>query len=113
MAHLRWRPSWAGLLAVILVTSPAAVAGADPVSAAPVTVAADEVALVRVQLPTEAMFHELVAAGADIASRPRSTNGEVRADIVLTGAGLSALTARGARAVQVVQRAGAGEGQGV
>jgi GNAT superfamily N-acetyltransferase len=54
------------------------------------------------------MFHELVAGGADIASRPRSTHGEVRADIVLTGAELSALTARGARTVQVVQRAGDG-----
>ncbi|WP_203995958.1 M14 family zinc carboxypeptidase [Virgisporangium aurantiacum] len=108
MALRRWRPSWAGLLAVILVVPPAAMAGAVPAGAAPATVAADEVALVRVQLPTEAMFHELVAAGADIAGRPRSTNGEVRADIVLTGAELSALTARGARTVQVVQRAGDG-----
>jgi hypothetical protein len=71
-------------------------------------VAPAELALVRVELPSEAMFDELVAAGADIATRPRGDGTRVRVDVVLTGAQLAALTARGARLLQVVQRAGEG-----
>jgi len=85
------------LLLSVLVPSPTA-------SAAPVTL--DELALVRVALPDEAMFDELVAAGADIATRPRMDDGRVLVDLVLTGSQLDALTARGAHAVQVIQREG-------
>jgi hypothetical protein len=85
------------LLLSVLVPSPTA-------SAAPVD--PDELALVRVALPDEAMFDELVAASADIATRPRVDDGRVLVDLVLTGTQLDALTARGAHAVQVIQREG-------
>ena len=105
----RWRAPLAAALAAILVSS-AAVAGpaAAAPTVAPPAVAAAEQALVRVELPNEAMFDELVASGADIATRPRADGNRVRVDVVLTGAQLAALTARGARLVQVVQRAGDG-----
>ena len=70
--------------------------------------AAGETALVTVQLPTEAMLHELVASGADIANRPRHRDGRVLVDLVITGAQLADLVAPGARPVRVVQRAGEG-----
>ena len=66
--------------------------------------AAGESGLVRLRLPNEAMFAELVDSGADIAARPRTTPGQVMADVVVTGAQLDALTARGATAVQLIQR---------
>jgi hypothetical protein len=111
MRPRRWRAPLAAALAAILVPS-AAVAGpaaaAVPAPAAAPSVGPAERALVRVELPTEAMFDELVAAGADIATRPRADGSRVRVDLVLTGAELAALTARGARLIQVVQRAGEG-----
>ncbi|MFY1670525.1 M14 family zinc carboxypeptidase [Plantactinospora sp. WMMB334] len=73
-------------------------------STVPVTLAADETALVRVQLRDEAQFRQLLAEGTDIANRPRQRDGELLADLVLTGRQLAALTARGAVARQVVQR---------
>ena len=80
----------------VLAPAPTASAAAQP----------DELALVRVALPDEAMFDELVASGADIAARPRTDDGRVLVDLVLTGSQLDALTARGATTVQVIQRAG-------
>jgi Zinc carboxypeptidase len=80
---------------------------ATDVAASPVSVAADETALVRVQLPDQAMLDELVANGADLAARPRElTDGALAVDIVLTGRDLAALVQRGARPLQVIQRAG-------
>jgi len=113
MTQRRWRAPLAAVLAAILVPSaavatPAAAAPAAPVTAAAPAVGPAEQALVRVELPTEAMFDQLVASGADIATRPRVDGNRVRVDVVLTGAELAALTTRGARLVQVVQRAGDG-----
>jgi hypothetical protein len=114
MTPRRWRAPLTVALAAILVPSVATAGpataspgGAAPTAAAP-TVAPAEYALVRVELPSEAMFDELVAAGADIATRPRADGTRVRVDVVLTGEQLAALTARGARLLQVVQRAGEG-----
>jgi hypothetical protein len=67
--------------------------------------AAGETALVRVELPNEQMVTELIAAGADLANRPRTTADKVRVDLVLDDRQLAGLTARGARVVQVIQRA--------
>jgi hypothetical protein len=66
----------------------------------------DELTLVRVELPDAAMFDELVASGADIAARPRFDDGRMLVDLVVSDSELSALTARGARTVQVIQREG-------
>ncbi|MFY1692045.1 M14 family zinc carboxypeptidase [Plantactinospora sp. WMMB782] len=79
---------------------------APPGAAAPTTLADDETALVRVQLRDEAQFRQLLAEGADIANRPRHRDGQLLADLVLTGRQLAALTAQGAVARQVVQRDG-------
>ncbi|RSM88701.1 peptidase M14 [Kibdelosporangium aridum] len=68
--------------------------------------AADELSLVRVQLPTEAMFDELLASGADIAARPRMDDGSLLVDLVLNDGQLDALIARGAKTVQVIQGPG-------
>jgi hypothetical protein len=96
----------AALLTVLMSVTAAGPAGAaPPARAAAVTLAAGELALVRVELTGDQMFHDLVAAGADIANRPRTRDGVVQADLVLDDAQLAALTARGARAVRVVQRA--------
>ena len=101
MRPRRWRAPLAAALAAILLPSTAvagpAAAAAPARSAAAPSVAPDERALVRVELPTEALFDELVAAGADIATRPRADGNRVRVDLVLTGAELAGLTARGAR----------------
>ncbi|MEE6307925.1 M14 family zinc carboxypeptidase [Plantactinospora veratri] len=79
---------------------------APPAAGSPITLAADETALVRVQLRDEAQFRQLLAEGADIANRPRQRDGHLLADLVLTGRQLAALTATGAVARQVVQRDG-------
>jgi hypothetical protein len=102
----RWAATAAtAVLTAGLLTQPGASAAAPPAApaAAPVTAPAGETALIRFRLPTEAMFHDLVAAGADVANRPRTTDGQVMADVVVTPAELAALTARGAVAVQVIQ----------
>ncbi|AVT29217.1 peptidase M14 [Plantactinospora sp. BC1] len=79
---------------------------APPAASSPITLAADETALVRVQLRDEAQFRQLLAEGADIANRPRQRDGQLLADLVLTGRQLTALTSAGAVARQVVQRDG-------
>jgi hypothetical protein len=94
-----------GLATAAVVLLSTVTAGASA-TAAPPAVAAGEQALVRVQLPTDAMFDELVAGGADIAARPQLDDGRVLVDLVLTGSQLEALTARGARTVQVIQHEG-------
>ncbi|MGB3444399.1 MAG: M14 family zinc carboxypeptidase [Actinophytocola sp.] len=98
MSRRGWGLATAAVLLLSTVTGVSTTATAAPSSSA------DEPALVRVQLPTESMFDELVASGADIAARP----GELLVDLVLTGGQLDALTSRGARAVQVIQRDGDG-----
>ncbi|GIJ45309.1 hypothetical protein Val02_21950 [Virgisporangium aliadipatigenens] len=102
------RKRWARLATAALLTTTLVQTGAAPAHAAPPAVAAQETALVRVQLPDEAMYDALVAAGADIATRPRADGTRVVVDLVLTGADLAALTARGARTLQVIQREGDG-----
>ncbi|MFC0105433.1 M14 family zinc carboxypeptidase [Kibdelosporangium aridum] len=96
---------WGLTTATVLLLS--TVTFSFPIAAnAELPAAADELSLVRVQLPTEAMFDELLASGADIAARPRMDDGRLLVDLVLTGSQLDALTARGAKTVQVIQRAG-------
>jgi hypothetical protein len=91
---------WAIAVALLLCT----LGFSHSATAAPPSAVADELALVRVELPDQAMFDELVAGGADIATRPRFDDGRLLVDLVLTGSELDALTARGARTVQVIQR---------
>jgi len=94
-----------GLATAAVVLLSTITAGATA-TAAPPAVAAGEQALVRVHLPTDAMFDELVASGADVAARPRVDDGTMLVDLVVTGSQLDALVARGARTVQVIQRDG-------
>jgi len=115
MTHRGWRTSLAVALTVMIgalagspVGGPVAAVPVGAIPGNPIILAAGEVALIRVELPSAAMFHELVAAGADVASRPRAEPGKVLADLVLDGQELAQLTARGARVVQIVQRAGDG-----
>ncbi|MBB5477063.1 M14 family zinc carboxypeptidase [Micromonospora parathelypteridis] len=89
--------------AVLSHPGPGSAAPADP--ATPITLSTTETALVRVQLRDQAQLDRLVAAGADLANRPRTRDGRILADLVLTGAQLAELTSQGATAVQVVQRA--------
>jgi hypothetical protein len=95
------RRPWAATVAAVvltagLLTHPGTSAAAPPT----VTLAAEQSALIRFRLPNEAMFQQLVAEGADVAARPRTTPGQVLADLVVTGDQLAALTARGATALQ-------------
>jgi hypothetical protein len=77
---------------------------AHPPVAAAAPAQPDELVLARVALPDEAMFDELVAGGADIATRPRFDDGRLLVDLVVSESELAALTDRGARTVQVIQR---------
>lgn len=111
MRHRRWRATLVALLATATLPfaagTPAGPAQAAPRSvtaAAPVTIPPGEPALVRVELPSEAMFTELLDAGADVATRPRGVTGRVVVDLVLTDRQLAGLVARGARALQLIQR---------
>ncbi|WP_442931440.1 hypothetical protein [Micromonospora sp. NBC_00330] len=92
--------------AVLSHPASGAAAPADP--AAPIALSATETALVRVQLRDQAQLDRLVASGVDLANRPRARDGRIIADLVLSGAQLGELTAQGATAVQIVQRAGDG-----
>lgn len=93
---------WGLATAAVLLLS--TVTAGVPTGAAAAPESSDELALVRVQLPTESMFDELVASGVDVAARPD----RLVADLVLTGRQLDELTARGVRTVQVIQREGDG-----
>jgi hypothetical protein len=93
---------WGLATAAVLLLSTVTAGVSTNAAAAPET--SDELALVRVQLPTESMFDELVASGVDVAARPD----RLVADLVLTGRQLDELTARGVRTVQVIQREGDG-----
>lgn len=96
------------LISAVLSHPGSGAAAPAPAPRPAVTLAGDETALVRVQLRDQAQLDQLVARGADLANRPRSADGRILADLVLTGAQLAELTAQGATAVQVVQRAGDG-----
>ena len=100
---------WGLATAAVVLLSTVTLGFSTTASAAPPPIAAADLALVRVQLPTEAMFDELVASGADIAARPRMDDGRLLVDLVLTGSQLDALHARGAKTVQVIQRQGDAE----
>src|SRR4051812_32728017 len=106
----RWAATAAtAVLTAALLTHPGASAAAPPTAPAAGPViepAAGETALIRFRLPDEAAFQALVSSGADVATRPRTTNGQVMADVVVTSAELAALTRRGAVAVQVIQTEG-------
>src|SRR4051812_7429071 len=79
-------------------------AASIPPAAASISLAAGETALIRFRLADEAALRRLVAAGADLAARPRTTAGAVLADLVVDDAGLAALTRDGAVPVQLIQR---------
>ncbi|OLF08049.1 peptidase M14 [Actinophytocola xinjiangensis] len=98
-----------GSAAAALALLCSAVAGTVPAHATPgatITVADGELALVRFELPTEQMLHELIAAGADVAASGRDTNGRVTADLVLDGPTLDRMVARGATPTQLIQTEG-------
>ncbi|MET7752573.1 M14 family zinc carboxypeptidase [Micromonospora sp. NPDC005367] len=97
------------LVSTVLSHPGSGVAAPTPAPSPGGTLAGGETALVRVQLRDQAQLDQLVARGADLANRPRSVDGRILADVVLTGAQLAELTAQGATALQVVQRAGDGE----
>ncbi|MFC7550871.1 M14 family zinc carboxypeptidase [Plantactinospora sp. GCM10030261] len=105
------RRSWTATAATVVLLA-ASLTPAAPAAAAPtpaqVTLADTETALVRVQLRDQTQLDQLLAEGADLANRPRVRDGRILVDLVLTGRQLTDLTARGATAVQVVQRAGDG-----
>lgn len=105
------RVRWAAALSAALLTVSLipAQAGAAPRAAqaavAPVTLGDAEHALIRFRLPDEAALRRLVAAGADIAARPKtSADGAILADLVVDGTQLATLTRDGAVAVQVIER---------
>jgi hypothetical protein len=99
----RWAATVAAAVLVsALLTHPGASAAA-PAAGPAVALAAGQTGLVRFRLPSEAMFQQLIATGADVAARPRDTPGQVMADVVVSGAQLAAMTARGAVAVQLIQ----------
>ncbi|MFI6238250.1 M14 family zinc carboxypeptidase [Micromonospora sp. NPDC050795] len=91
-----------------VLSHPASGAAAPAAPAAPISLSATETAVVRVQLRDQAQLDRLVATGADLANRPRTRDGRIIADLVLSGTQLGELTAQGATAVQIVQRAGDG-----
>ncbi|MEV0720930.1 peptidase M14, partial [Asanoa sp. NPDC050611] len=100
----------AAVLTVGLLAPSGSGVAAPPTTAAPaagpaVKLAAGETALVRFRLPNEAMLRDLVASGADVAARPRTTLGQVQVDLVVSDQELAALTARGAVATQLIQTA--------
>ncbi|WP_116071480.1 M14 family zinc carboxypeptidase [Asanoa ferruginea] len=94
-----------GLLAPSGTSTAAPPDTAQPAAGPAVKLAAGETALVRFRLPNEAMLRDLVASGADVAARPRTTLGQVQVDLVVTDQELAALTARGAVATQLIQTA--------
>jgi hypothetical protein len=67
-----------------------------------ITLNSGETALIRFQLPDEAAFERLLASGADIAARPRTTPTAVLADVVVNDEELKSLQAGGATAVQLI-----------
>ncbi|MEU4401414.1 M14 family zinc carboxypeptidase [Micromonospora orduensis] len=105
----RWTAAATTAILISAVLShPGSGSAAPAAPASPITLTATETALVRVQLRDQAQLDRLVAAGADLANRPRTRDSRILADLVLTGAQLADLTAQGATAVQIVQRAGDG-----
>jgi hypothetical protein len=100
-----WAATAAAVVLVAGLLSHPGVSAAAPAAEPTVKLAATDTALIRFRLPNEAMYQQLVATGADVAARPRSTPGQVMADVVVTGEQLAAMTGRGAVAVQVVQTA--------
>ncbi|TDC36908.1 peptidase M14 [Micromonospora sp. 15K316] len=107
----RWAAAATAAILVSTVLSHPGSGAAAPSPAPPprVALADGETALVRVQLRDQAQLDQLVARGADLANRPRSADGRILADLVLTDIQLAELTAQGATALQVVQRPGDGE----
>ncbi|HEX2133247.1 MAG TPA: M14 family zinc carboxypeptidase [Actinophytocola sp.] len=105
MSRRRWGNAAA---AVTLLCTAAVGVSTMPATAAPpakgIVVAADELALVRFELPGVSMLHQLVASGADIAAHGRDADGTVIADLVLDGRRFDQLVAKGATPVQLIQR---------
>jgi hypothetical protein len=104
MSTRRWAATVAAaVLTAGLITHPGPSAAAPPDTDSPaIELAAGQTALIRFRLPDEAAFRDLVASGADIAARPRTTPGQVMADVVVSADELAALRARGATALRVI-----------
>src|SRR5688572_5225096 len=100
-SRVRWIAATAAFMLAATLAPPPAAAAAAP---AAVVLAAGEHALIRFQLPDEATLDRLVAAGADLAARPRLADGNVLADLVVDDRQLAALVRDGAQAVQLIQR---------
>jgi hypothetical protein len=105
MSTRRWAATVAAAVLIPGLLSAPTASSAAPATEPAVTLAAGETALVRFRLPDEAAFQRLVTEGADIAARPRTSGAQVLADVVVNGAELAALTARGATAVQRIPTA--------
>jgi zinc carboxypeptidase len=107
MSTRRWSKAVAAvaLLCTATFAASATPASAAPTAPKPVQVGDSEVALVRLQLPATSMLDELTASGADIAAQGRTPDGKLVADLVLAGRDLDALVARGAKPLQVIERA--------
>ncbi|GAA0485861.1 hypothetical protein Ade02nite_09480 [Paractinoplanes deccanensis] len=104
---MSFRPRWVAVAAALaLIVTPLPAQASPPPN--PLTLAAGEPALIRFRLPDEAMLQRLVAAGEDLAARPRTQDGAVLVDIVVDDKRLAALTEQGAVPVQVIQRASSG-----
>ncbi|OLF11892.1 M14 family zinc carboxypeptidase [Actinophytocola xanthii] len=108
-----FKPRWGSVAAAVTLVCTATLgAGVVPAGAAPpggtatagITVGADELALVRFELPDQTLLHQLVADGADVAAHGRDAEGRVIADLVLDGRRFDQLVARGAVPLQLVQR---------
>ncbi|MEV4703363.1 M14 family zinc carboxypeptidase [Actinoplanes sp. NPDC049316] len=107
MIRLRWPAAAVVFTVATALVPPAANAAPAPPpapAAAAVRLAAGEHGLVRFRLPGEAALQRLVAAGADLAARPRTVPGAVLADVVVDDRQLAALTADGAVPVQLIER---------
>ncbi|MEU4558749.1 M14 family zinc carboxypeptidase [Actinoplanes sp. NPDC023936] len=102
---MRWPATLTAALltATMLTVQPATAQAAETPT---ITLSPGERALIRFQLPDQAAFDRLVAQGADIAARPRTTPGAVLADVVVDDRELAALRAGGADPVQLIHGEG-------
>ncbi|GIE88249.1 M14 family zinc carboxypeptidase [Actinoplanes regularis] len=102
------RVRWAATAAALLLGLPFAAPPANAEPAAPaapvISLSSGEHALIRFRLADQATLDRLVAAGADLAARPRTDAGAVLADLVVDDVRLAELVKNGAVPVQLIQR---------
>jgi zinc carboxypeptidase len=104
-SRARWVAALSAILLTVSLMPPEAQAAPD----ASITLGDTEHALVRFRLTDEAALKRLVADGADIAARPRtSADGAFLADLVVDGTQLKTLVGGGAQPLRVIEREGDG-----